>query len=337
MGLFLRTAAVNALMLLGAVAALALTPATVSDPVEVGELIVLAGGVAAVFAVNLALLRPSFARLESLAHMMRRVDLLQPEGRPSSEGNDEVAQLVQAFNEMLDRLERERRDSGRRALLAQEEERRRVGQELHDEIGQQLTALILTLDRAATAADPARVAEAREMARDALMEVRGLARRLRPDALNDLGLRSGLASLVARFGRATGLHIDAALPPELPPLAAEAELVVYRVAQEALTNVARHAGAGRVSVTLTGRGDRLRLVVADDGRGAPPDADGAGLRGMRERALLVGGELSIDARAWDATNSARRHDLAHGPHPPRRRSRGRPPPRASRSRRLRRW
>jgi len=300
MGLFWRTAAVNALMLLGAVTALALSPATVSDPVETAELLVLAGGVVAVIAVNLALLRPGFARLEHLAQTMGRVDLLDPQRRPSAEGSDEVADLVRAFNDMLDRLEYERRDSGRRALMAQEGERRRVGQELHDEIGQQLTALILTLDRV-TAGDATRLAEAREMARDTLVEVRNLAQRLRPDALEDLGLRSGLASLASRFARATGIAVESTLPAVLPPLASEVELVVYRVAQEALTNVARHSGARHARLEVRVDRDRVILRVTDDGVGLPPGADGTGLRGMRERALLVGADWRATARPGDGT------------------------------------
>jgi two-component system, NarL family, sensor histidine kinase UhpB len=208
--------------------------------------------------------------------------------------------LAEAFNEMLDRLEGERRDSGRRALAAQESERRRIARELHDEIGQLLTGLILrgeTLARRAPEEVRADVVALREGAREAAEEVRLIARRLRPEALDELGLQSALLALCTSVEETSGLEVERRLARDLP-LTAEEELVIYRVAQESLTNVVRHARARRVSLTLEVDADGgVGLVVADDGAGIPDEAasDSSGIRGMRERALLVGAQLTVRA------------------------------------------
>jgi two-component system, NarL family, sensor histidine kinase UhpB len=144
--LFWRVFAINAAVLVGAVAVLALSPATVSSRINAGEVAVLGAGVLAVLAVNLLAMRRVFGPLEQLTTLMRRVDPLAPGQRIEVERQAaEVAELSHAFNDMLDRLELERRDSGRRALDAQEDERRRMARELHDEIGQTLTGVVLQL------------------------------------------------------------------------------------------------------------------------------------------------------------------------------------------------
>jgi two-component system, NarL family, sensor histidine kinase UhpB len=198
---------------------------------------------------------------------------------------------------MLDRLEAERRDSVGRALEAQEGERLRVAQELHDGVGQTLTGVVLQLGRAARdVPEPARVQvlEAQETARGSLEEVRRIARMLRPEALDDLGLASALHVLGERVAEHSGLDIAVHVQPGLPELTPEAELVVYRVAQEALTNVARHAHARRASLRLERSGGRTRLEICDDGDGPPPDGrEGGGIKGMRERAVLIGGTFRL--------------------------------------------
>ena len=215
-------------------------------------------------------------------------------------GDAEVVALAEAFNEMLDRLEGERRDSGRRALAAQEAERRRIARELHDEIGQLLTGLILrgeTLARRAPEEVRADVIGLREGAREAAEEVRLIARRLRPEALDELGLQSALLALCTSVAESGDLEVQRRFARDLP-LTAEEELVIYRVAQESLTNVVRHARARRVTLTLEADADRgVVLVVADDGVGVPDEAasDSSGIRGMRERALLVGAQLTVRA------------------------------------------
>jgi two-component system sensor histidine kinase UhpB len=217
---------------------------------------------------------------------MRTVDLLRPGQRLVEEGGAEVTDLVRAFNQMLERLEGERRESGRRALQAQEAERRRIAGGLHDEVGQVLTGVLLRLDDE----------ETKHAVRQALNEVRRIARELRPEMLEQLGLVSALTELSRRFADTSGIRVDRHFSPGLPPLSGDAELAVYRVAQESLTNVARHAGATHVEVELTPGPGSVVLCVSDDGRGMSESTASngrGGLRGMRERALLVGGALAI--------------------------------------------
>jgi two-component system sensor histidine kinase UhpB len=117
---------------------------------------------------------------------------------------------------------------------------------------------------------------------------------LRPEALDDLGLASALAVLADRFAEQLGLEVSERIAHDLPTLSPDAELVVYRVAQEALTNVARHSASSRVDLTLDRDGDRLLLIVRDHGLGlAPGNTPGTGMRGMRERATLIGASLTI--------------------------------------------
>lgn len=208
----------------------------------------------------------------------------------------DVARLIGKFNEMLDRLENERGVSSAHALAAQEGERQRIARELHDEIGQSLTAVLLGLKRAVDRA-PAALQEGLRAVQETigacLDEVRMVARRLRPGVLEDLGLRSALAALATDFTAAAGLPVDLTVDPRLPDLGAKTELVLYRIAQEGLTNVARHADASRVEMTLIGHPREVRLTITDDGRGFDATQEGAGIRGMRERAILVAAALSI--------------------------------------------
>jgi two-component system sensor histidine kinase UhpB len=202
---------------------------------------------------------------------------------------------------MIDRLERARREAARMGLAAQEGERLRVAQELHDEIGQTLTAVMLQAQRA-THEDPAHaVAALDEVAKavhSSLDELRRIARELRPEALDDLGLVNALIALCSRVDEQGGPKVRRELQSGLPPMSRETELVIYRVAQESLTNVLRHAEATTATVSLSADAETVTLVVTDDGKGMPADlpAATAGVAGMRERALLVGGRLSISSR-----------------------------------------
>jgi two-component system sensor histidine kinase UhpB len=292
--------AANASVLVLAFAALVLAPVTVSVPVGAEELLVLAAGLIALLAANLVLLRPAFTPLDELADTMRRHDPLAPGARAQIPGDPDVAALARTFNEMLDRLESERRESGRRALLVQEAERRRVARELHDEVGQTLTGVMLQIEGLALSIpDELRdqLEQLRETARHGTEEVRNIARRLRPDTLEELGLPHALAALTGAFERQTRIPVTRGVEP-VPDLTPEEELVIYRVAQEALTNIARHARATAVSVSLRRSADGIVLAVSDDGRGLPDGAERSsqGIRGMRERAMLVGADLAIDSR-----------------------------------------
>jgi two-component system sensor histidine kinase UhpB len=231
---------------------------------------------------------------------MNAIDPLEPGRRlPAFGPESEVTRLTETFNEMLDRLETERRESGYRALVAEETERRRVAAELHDEIGQRLTALLLQIDRLSRAAPPElgeEFAGTLTATKETLEVVRGLARRLRPEVLDELGLVPALRNLCDRFEESTGLVVRRSLEPELPPLSPDAELVVYRVAQEALTNVVRHAGTDEANVALAARDGELELVVQDAGVGVgehTAEDSAGGIRGMRERALLSGARLEV--------------------------------------------
>jgi two-component system, NarL family, sensor histidine kinase UhpB len=297
MSLVTRAFLVNAAVLVAAVLALAVSPVTISDPVALQEAAVLVAGLTLLLVVNLLLFRHTFAPLAHLTQLMRTVDPLQPGRRIPVYGDDaEVTELTRAFNEMLDRLEQERRQSARRSLTAQEGERRRVAQELHDEVGQSLTALVLQLDRlhrAAPASLREEQAEARETARETLQEVRRIAQRLRPEALDELGLQTALAALAERISEQGALRVVRRLDATLPPLDSATELVIYRIAQEGLTNVLRHAGASHAVLMLRADAEGVILQVCDDGRGVDGAQAGAGIQGMRERALLVDATLAI--------------------------------------------
>ncbi|WP_405827610.1 MULTISPECIES: HAMP domain-containing sensor histidine kinase [unclassified Streptomyces] len=305
MSLYWRIFLLNAAVLVAAVLLL-LGPVTVSTPVLFGEAVVLLAGLAAMLVANAALLRIGLAPLGRLTRAMMAVDLLRPGSRTRVEGPGEMAELTTTFNAMLVRLEAERATSSARALSAQEDERRRIAQELHDEVGQTLTAVLLQLRYAADRApDTLReeLHQVQETTRTSLDEIRRIARRLRPGILEELGLHSALRALTAEFTTGT-LTVRHFIEPGLPELDEATELVLYRVAQEALTNAARHAGASDVEVRLSnGPAGKVRLLVRDNGMGMRRlAAEGAGIQGMRERALLIGADLAIGGGPHDGTD-----------------------------------
>ncbi|MFD5096594.1 HAMP domain-containing sensor histidine kinase [Amycolatopsis thailandensis] len=296
MSLFWRIFLLNAAVLLVAMLLLLLGPVTVSTPVLFTEAMIMIGGLAAMLVANAVLLRVGLAPLKRLTRAMTTTDLLRPGPRPAVTGHGGIADLIETFNSMLDRLEAERGDSAARALTAQEDERRRVAQELHDEVGQTLTAVLLELKRVADHAPaPVRdeLRQVQETTRGSLDEIRRIARRLRPGDLEQLGLISALKALTTEISGHSDLTVRRRFDPDLPNLGEDAELVVYRVAQEAITNTARHAGARNLELALTRTDDGVRLRIRDDGRGLGAATEGAGIRGMRERALLVGAELVV--------------------------------------------
>ncbi|MBS1890843.1 MAG: sensor histidine kinase [Actinobacteria bacterium] len=299
--LFTQVLVVNA-VLLGAVAIIAGAIAGLNtlEVIGIAALAVVAGA-----AANAILLRQRFAPLENLIDEMERVDLSRPASLlpRSIDGvgeTEEVERIELAFLRMMRRLEAERRRAGSAALHAQEEERARVARDLHDEVNQSLTGLLLRLEAAREAAPPeleAEIAETKALANQAMRELLSLARQLRPTALDDLGLAAAIAGLVERLGEGE-VKGTVEVEGDFADLSDDAQLVVYRVAQEALSNAARHAGAAHVAVTLRRDARGVELTVADDGRGfAFDEADrGLGIGGMRERALLVEGELTIESR-----------------------------------------
>lgn len=295
-GLFRRVVLINGLVFTVGTLALAMSPATVSGPVQLTEIPILVVGLAVVVGANALLLRSSLAPLDRLAASMRRVDPPHPSDRVHDPGAGDLHHLIESFNGMLDRLETERASSNASALTVQENERQRIARELHDQIGQTLTVALLTLKRAVDAA-PAEIrgdlGDAQEIVRASLDEVRSIARRLRPDALEDLGLRSALQALCNQFTQATGIDVVKQVAPQADQLSPDVSLVCYRIAQESLTNIARHSGAQKAWLDLhINASGQLALRIADNGIGGG-GVEGAGITGMRERALLVQATLTI--------------------------------------------
>lgn len=213
-----------------------------------------------------------------------------------------VEAMLDQQRELLTRLARgqERfKRLARSVWRVQEEAQRKLARELHDCIGQNLTAILHLLDQAAaatTAAEPLR--KARALAAQTLADTRALSRLLRPQILDDLGLVPALQWLARTFAESHGFTIRLDVPATLAALDGDLATLVFRSVQEALTNAARHAAARRVEVTLRTRAGRLHLTVRDDGRGGDPAAAlaaGGGLGGMRDRVRLYDGELSVEA------------------------------------------
>src|SRR5215213_1991519 len=268
------------------------------------EFLLLAMTIILVLLVNMMMLRRRFSPLEQLIERVEAIDPAQPSDfePPAVKGAaaEEVDRLAASFRRLLARVEAEQRRSGRLVLRAQEEERRRLARDLHDEVNQALTAILLRLEAMSQAA-PADLAEelgeVKRLVNQAMGELLQLARQLRPTALDDHGLLPALVTHVRRFATQTGIQADLNTRGEAADRAPDEEIAIYRVAQEALANVARHSDASRVEVDLDTSGPALELRVRDDGRGFDTDGRrrGLGLDGMAERARLVGGELEIDS------------------------------------------
>ncbi|MFN8205065.1 MAG: HAMP domain-containing sensor histidine kinase [Solirubrobacteraceae bacterium] len=297
---------------------LIVTPVRITPKIAAVEVAIVVAGFLAMAAISLLLLRGVLAPVRRLAAVMAEIDPASP-GRRLDESEaryGEVITVAHAFNAMLDRLEDERRASSRRAVEAQEAERIRIARELHDDIGQTLTATAIEAERAAGAGTDERSEALRRAAtavRESLDDVRRIARELRPEALDDLGLVNALISLCRRVSAQSGVRVAIHAAESLPPLPPETEVVVYRVAQESLTNVIRHSGARTADVALDAGDGSLTLTVRDDGAGLAPGGDperGTGIAGMRERALLAGGRLALRSRSGLGTEVELRIPLA---------------------------
>ena len=298
----------NGSVLVAALLLLTFSPIEIDAPIKTGQFALLLTGFVVLLALNLILVRRILSPLFKLTEVMSSVDPDRPGRRLSGVNplSSEGQAIAHAFNAMLDRLESARHEAARIALAAQEGERLRVAQELHDEIGQTLTAVTIQAERAAEG-DPATASEGlRRLAdavRESLDEVRRIARELRPEALDDLGLVNALIALCSRVDAQDGPRVRRELDGNLPPLAPDVELVIYRIAQESLTNAVRHSHARSATVSLKADPETVILRVTDDGRGMPSQlpAGTAGIAGMRERALLVGGRLAIESRPGEGT------------------------------------
>jgi two-component system, NarL family, sensor histidine kinase UhpB len=314
LSLFSQILAINALLVTATVFVAAIAvDLSVGDAGQRREFAVLACALLVSLLANAMLLRRRLRPLERLIRSMEEADLTSGSGRAHASRADaeEVVRLQAAFNRMLDRLEADRRDGARNVLRAQEQERQRLAQDLHDEVNQALTAILLRLEASVQEAPPTLRREletTKQLATQAMAELLHLARELRPTALDDHGLLPALRTQVSDFSQRTGVDAQFRRRGDVPPLTAEQQLVVYRVTQESLSNIAQHAGAKHVVVELSSIG-RIVLRVSDDGRGLVGGADGhpitrdggLGLSGMRERALLAGGELSIHSTEGSGT------------------------------------
>lgn len=294
--LFWRIFLPNALVLLIAAAFVVVSPAAIDSQPSARQMIAIGLAVVLIAGTNLVIIRRALDPLERLTAVMAKIDPLEPGQRVEVSGSAETEQLVAVFNAMLERLESERRESGRRLLAASEGERVRLARELHDGVGQSVTGLMLEIDHASRIAPPdvrERLAEAREAARELSGELGEIVRRLRPETLDDLGLASALTVLGDRFTDQTRVPVKRRLEPGIDGISSDGELALYRVAQESLTNIARHSGAGRVELELAPEPGAVLLRISDDGGGLDGSRPGNGIRGMRERAMLAGGSFSI--------------------------------------------
>jgi len=272
------------------------------------QFLILALAIVLSLCTNLWMLQRRFRPLE---HLIDRIESIDPSvptslGLARQDPVEEIDRLSHSFERLLERIEQERRHSGQLVMRAQEEERRRLARDLHDEVNQALTAILLRLEALAHETPPARVPEVAELKRlvnQAMAELLNLARQLRPSALDDHGLVPAVEAQLKRFSAHTGIEVRMRTegdPDELPEVI---QTAMYRVAQEALANVARHAGATVVELDLEEEDGRAELRVLDDGRGFDPGGIpragttgpgvGLGLSGMAERARLVGGELDV--------------------------------------------
>jgi two-component system, NarL family, sensor histidine kinase UhpB len=243
--------------------------------------------------------------LEGLIERIERIDPAQPttlelEGDPV----EEIDRLAQSFKRLLTDMEAERRRRGQAVLRAQEEERRRLARDLHDEVNQALTAMLLRLEALAQDAPPERteeVAELKRLAGEAMEELLSLARQLRPTALDDHGLAAAIETQLGRFAAQTGVETRMEVQGDPGELEEDVQTAIYRIAQEALINAGRHADASRVEVTLAVARSGSELRISDDGVGFDPSlpdreaakGGGLGVDGMAERARLAGGELDV--------------------------------------------
>lgn len=279
-------------------------------------LIMIAVGFAAAFFLTWILTRPILDLVDA-TDAVAQGDFSR---RVTRWANDEIGDLATAFNTMTEALEtaaeeRSERDRLREqyisgVIVAQENERKRIARELHDSTGQSLTALLVGLQdlkQAESSGDSTRIDQLRDVVSHALDEVRGIAWRLRPSVLDDLGLPSALERLIEQYQQQQSITVDLVMRGLPTRLLATLETAIYRIVQEGLTNIARYAGAQTASVVINCRDGMIRIIIEDDGVGFDPKhvaqtSTSLGLQGIRERAGLFGGTLEIDSTPGSGTS-----------------------------------
>ncbi len=261
--------------------------------------------------VNYILVKIAFRPLDDVTDTMKAIRAGHRSIRvPEITDDPQIEELSRSLNSMLNSMELQRKRAAASVIKAQEEERKRIARELHDETSQSLTSLIIGL-RMVEEILPETEGEVRErleaiteLAHNTLNEVHNMAVRLRPSVLDDLGLAAAIRSYAKEFSENTGIKVEVSLMSMAMRLSPEMETVLYRVVQEALTNIARHAEAENCRVTLRRKDHVIQGVIEDDGRGFDPQAvlmseekgHGLGLHGMKERIELVGGSLEFESR-----------------------------------------
>jgi len=267
-------------------------------------------------ALNFVLLQIAFRPLMDLGKIMNRVQVGERSLRAHLTGADPQAdQLASTFNMMLEAIDEANRQRATLIINAQEEERKRVARELHDETSQILTSLLISLailEESITSQQARdRIAETRQLAHQTLRAIRNLSLDLRPSALDDLGLLPALRWYIKEYQQKFSIEVDFQASGFKERLPAELETVLYRIVQEALTNVARHAHAHKVTVRLEENEHEIHATISDDGHGFDAEKaqkmpgagqeHGWGLVGMHERASLLDGNLTITSRPGQGT------------------------------------
>ncbi len=268
-------------------------------------------GISLSILINYLMVKLAFHPLDDVSEAMKAIRAGHRGIRvPEATDDPQVKNLSRSFNLMLDAMETARKRAAASVIKAQEEERRRIARELHDETSQSLTGLIIGIKMVEETIPKTmpdlreRLANIKDLAHQTLNEVHTMAVRLRPSILDDLGLAAALRSYGKELSDNTGIRVDMQLMGLTERLTPELETVLYRVVQEALTNVVRHAEAHNCRVNLRRQEQAVRVMIEDDGRGFEPgqtmasegSGRGLGLHGMRERIELVGGTIEFESR-----------------------------------------
>lgn len=266
--------------------------------------------------INYVLVRLAFRPLDDVSEAMKAIRAGHRGIRvPEVTDDPQMEELSKSLNAMLNSLDSQRKRAAASVIKAQEEERKRIARELHDETSQSLTSLIIGI-RMVQEIVPREMTDMRErlrlineQAHETLNEVHNMAIRLRPSVLDDLGLSAALRSYIKEFTANLGIPVKLQLIAMNQRLSAEMETVLYRVVQEALTNIARHARAHKCQITLRRKENSVLGIIEDDGKGFDPQTvmmsddhgRGLGLHGMKERIELVGGSLEFESRPEEGT------------------------------------
>lgn len=259
--------------------------------------------------LNFVVLQVAFRPLKDLGKVMNRVQVGERSLRAPTTGVDpEADQLAQTFNMMLEAIDDATRLRASQIINAQEQERKRIARELHDETSQVLTSLLISLaileESITTQEARDRIADTRKLAHQTLRAIRNLSIDLRPSALDDLGLLPALRWYVKEYQQKCSIDVEFVAHGFKQRLPAEVETALYRIVQESLTNTARHANAHKVLITMKEDADAVYVTIKDDGCGfdvgtllkTPDQERGLGLAGMNERAVLLDGSLTIHSR-----------------------------------------